>query len=106
MKTASENQSDESHDGSLRGTQGIRQDSKVSGRSDERNDVALEISATLYEDLLDMFRESGCVEFPEFVARLLRDEVRRAESDNLESGYSTRELELIRRLLHNIDCSD
>jgi len=106
MKTSADSQSDEGHDGIPWDTQGIREDGGVPGRCDERNDITLEIPAALYEGLLDIFRRTGCVDLPEFVGRVLRNEVRCVRSDNLEAAYSEHEIGLIRRLLHNVDSGD
>lgn len=66
----------------------------------------MQIPMALYEDLSHLVERIGCANVVDYVIQVLRDEVDRAESDRGTTGYTQREIELIRRLLRDVECSD
>lgn len=76
------------------------------GRSEAGRNVAVEIPTASCEDLLHLVENRGSTNVADSVIQLLRDEVDRVEVDNGTTGYSSREIELIRRLLREVNCRD
>ncbi|MBU0716818.1 MAG: hypothetical protein KJ749_01085 [Planctomycetes bacterium] len=60
----------------------------------------------LYEDLSHLVEGMGCVSAVDYMIQVLRDDVDRAEPDRGTTGYTKREIDLIHKLLRDVECSD
>ena len=66
----------------------------------------MQIPMALYEDVSHLAERMGCANVVDYVIQVLREDVDRAESDKGTTGYTQREIELIRRLSRDVDCCD
>ncbi len=76
------------------------------GRSEAGRNIAVEIPAASCEDMTHLVENRGSTNVADSVIQMLRDEVDRVEVDNGTTGYSSREIELIRKLLRKVNCRD
>jgi hypothetical protein len=65
-------------------------------------DIAAAIPEDLYEEISVLAISKGFRSVSEFVVHLLRDEAARRRPQEPASGYSARELQLIRKLLQGV----
>ena len=65
-------------------------------------DIAAAIPGDLYEEISVLAVSKGFRSVNEFVVHLLRDEAARRRPQEPASGYSARELQLIRKLLQGV----
>ena len=91
---------------SLRGSQGASPREQTSEPSDGEGNVNVQIPGALYESLSRLIESRGFANVADYLVQILRDEVNRDEFDNGTTGYTQREIELIRRLLRDVECSD
>ena len=91
---------------SLRGSQGTSLREQTSSRLGGEGTVNVQVPMTLYETLSHRVERMGYLNVADYVVQMLRDEVNRDECDNGTTGYSKREIELIRRLLGDVEFSD
>ncbi|UCE58218.1 MAG: hypothetical protein JSU63_12335 [Phycisphaerales bacterium] len=71
-----------------------------------KGSVCVLIPAALYEQLLRLTESTGFVNVTDYVVQVLRDEVDRNETEWGTTGYTLREVELIRKLLRDLECTD
>ena len=64
------------------------------------------IPVALYERLSRLAENGGFVSVMDYVTQVLYDEVDRAEPDGETAEYTRREIQLIRKLLRDVECAD
>lgn len=68
--------------------------------------MSVQIPTALYEDASALVERTGFASVADYIIQILRDEAHRAESDIRTTGYTQREIELIRNLLGDVECSE
>ena len=106
MEQTAEDKSPRGSQQSLPGSERTSTRGETSGPLGGESSVSVQIPMALYEDLSQVVERMGFADVADYVIQILRDEVDRAESDKRTTGYTQREIEVIRRLLHDVDCSD
>lgn len=106
MEKTTEDQSPRGSQQSLQGSQEASPRGQTPGPSGGEGGVSVQIPTALYEDVSHLVERMGFANVADYVIQVLRDEVDRAELDKGTTGYTQREIELIRRLLRDVECSD
>lgn len=100
---------DQSPRGSQQGLwspRGVSPRGRTTGLSGGEGSVNVQIPVALYENLSHLAESTGFANVADYVIQLLQREMDRAESDKGTTGYTQWEIELIRKLLGDVECSD
>ena len=106
MDETAEDQSPRGSQQNLQGSQRTSPTGQILGPFNGEGSVSVQIPMALYDNLSHLGAKMECANVVDYVVQILRDEVDRAESDKRTTGYTQREIELIRRLLRDVECSD
>jgi hypothetical protein len=106
MDKTAEDQSPRGSQERLQGPHGVSSRGQTTGLPGGEGSVNVQIPVALYENLSHLAESMGFANVADYVIQVLRSEMDRAASDKGTTGYTQREIELIRKLLRDVECSD